>query len=110
MDCIFCKIINKEIPAKMYYEDEDVAVFPDVHPVKPVHILVIPKAHIEDFSKVEDTSLYAKLFGVVEKMIEREGLKDKGYKIVVNGGGVQDIVHLHVHLMGPMKKGAILVE
>lgn len=104
MDCIFCKIINKEIEKKLLYEDETVVVFPDIKPVKPVHLLIIPKIHIEDFEKVIEPDLFSKLMVVVQRMVAREGLKDKGYRIVINGGGAQIVQHLHIHLMGPVGK------
>lgn len=108
MDCIFCKIINKEIEKKLIYEDEDVVVFPDIHPVKPVHLLIIPKIHVEDFEQVTSPELFAKLFLVTQRMVAREGLKDKGFRVVVNGGGAQIIQHLHIHLMGPVGKTAAM--
>lgn len=108
MDCIFCKIINKELPAKILYEDEDIVAFPDIHPVRPVHILIIPKKHIPDFIQNGDDTLTSNLFRVVRNMVAREGLKDKGYRIVINGGGAQLVPHLHIHLMGPLDKTAKL--
>ncbi len=108
MDCVFCKIINKELPAKLLYKDEDAIVFPDLSPVKPVHLLIVPKKHIEDFILVDDPSLFSKLFSVVQRMVEREGLKDRGFRIVVNGGGAQLVEHFHIHLMGPIEKTAKL--
>jgi histidine triad (HIT) family protein len=108
MDCVFCKIINKEIKNKLLYEDEDVIVFPDIHPVKPVHLLIIPKEHIEDLILVENLFLFSKLFSVAQKMVAREGLKDRGFRIVINGGGAQVVPHLHIHLMGPLDKTAKL--
>lgn len=107
-DCIFCKIRDKQIPAKLLYEDDDVMVFPDIHPAKPVHLLIVPKAHIDDFATVSDQTLFSKLFNVVQRMIAREGLRDKGYRIVINGGGAQLVRHLHIHLMGPIGKTAAL--
>lgn len=108
MDCVFCKVINKEIPAKVYYEDDDIVVFPDINPVKPVHLLIVPKEHVRDFAEVDDLFLFTKLFSVVSKMVAREGLKDKGYRVVINGGGAQLVPHLHIHLMGPIDKTAKL--
>lgn len=104
MDCVFCNILEKKIPANILYEDKDVFVFPDIKPVRKVHLLIVPKKHIEDFLLVTDSSLFAKLFVVVQKMISREGLKDKGYRLVINGGGAQLVPHLHIHLMGPIGK------
>ncbi len=108
MECVFCKIIGKEIPAKLLYEDEDVIVFPDNNPVKPVHLLIVPKKHVEDFIMVDDPALFSKLLLVVQKMVAREGLKDRGFRVVLNGGGAQLVLHLHIHLMGPMGKTASL--
>lgn len=107
-NCVFCKIRDKQISAKLLYEDEDVMVFPDVHPAKPVHLLIVPKKHIVDFVEAEDPTLFSKLFSVVQRMVAREGLKDKGYRIVINGGGAQIVPHLHIHLMGPISKTASL--
>lgn len=105
-DCIFCKIVRKEIHSKLVYEDEDVMVFPDIHPVAPTHLLIVPKAHVTEFLAVEDPVLFQKVFVVVQKMIEQEGLKNKPHRVGINGGGAQDIDHLHIHLLGPIKRGA----
>lgn len=102
-DCIFCKIANKEIPKEFTYEDDDVMVFPDIHPVKPIHLLIVPKKHIPEFLHVKDSTIYVKLFTVVQKMIKQSGLKGKRHRIMINGGGLQDIDHLHIHLMGPVE-------
>lgn len=108
MDCIFCKIASKEIPKEFIYQDEDVMVFPDIHPVKSIHLLIIPKKHIRDFTEVDDRALYGKISNVITKMVRQFGLIDKGYKIVVNGGGAQEVDHLHFHLIGPMGKAAAI--
>lgn len=102
MDCIFCKIANKEIPKEFTYEDEEVMVFPDIHPIKPVHLLIIPKTHVTELVAVEDPVLFQKIFSVAQQMIKREGLTDKPHRVGINGGGAQDIDHLHIHLMGPL--------
>ncbi|MDQ5900649.1 MAG: histidine triad family protein [Patescibacteria group bacterium] len=101
-DCIFCKIALGEIHTEFLYEDEYVVAFNDIHPVKPVHVLVIPKNHIAEFIAVEDTTLYQHLFTAVKKIIGEKELQTKGYRIIVNGGGAQDVDHLHVHVMGPV--------
>lgn len=108
MDCIFCKIRDKQIPTKLLYEDEDVMVFSDIRPAKPVHLLIVPKKHIDDFVNVEDPALFSKFFAVAQKMVAREGLRDKGFRLVINGGGAQLVSHLHIHLMGPIGKTAAL--
>src|SRR5579864_5885704 len=94
-DCIFCKIRNRQIPKEFTYEDEDIMVFPDIHPIKPIHLLVIPKKHIEDFLYVDDPTLIEKVKTAIQKMIKEQKLEDKGYRIVVNGGGGQLVPHLH---------------
>lgn len=100
--CVFCKIANKEIPKEFTYEDGDVMVFPDIHPVKPVHLLIVPKKHIAEFLKLEENDVLLKLKEIIQKMINEQRLEDKGYQIVINGGGLQIVDHLHIHLKGPM--------
>lgn len=107
-DCIFCKIVKKELPAKVVYEDEEVLVFPDIHPVRPVHLLIIPKKHIKELTAVEDASLFKNLLSVVQKLVGEQNLENKGYRVTVNGGGAQLIHHLHFHLLGPIKSDATL--
>jgi histidine triad (HIT) family protein len=107
-DCIFCKIAKQEIPKEFLYEDDDVMVFPDIHPVRPVHLLVIPKKHVNELIAVEDATLFPKLFSVVQTMVKKEGLADKGYRVTINGGGAQLINHLHIHVTGPLKNTAKL--
>lgn len=78
-------------------------VFPDIHPLKPVHLLIIPKKHVSEFVTIEDMQLLKDLGEVIQKMIKEKNLEKKGYRIQINGGGFQDVDHLHIHLMGPMK-------
>lgn len=105
-DCLFCKIIDREIPAKFVYEDDDLIVLPDLHPIKPVHLLIIPKTHIADFAEISDQKIMDKVRVVIQKMVKEKKLEGKGYRIVLNGGGAQVINHLHIHLMGPISKTA----
>lgn len=105
-NCIFCKIARQEIPATFIYQDDEVMVFKDIHPVKPFHVLIVPKMHIEDTGAVEEVALFGKLFGVAQKIIEQEKLNGNGYRISINGGGAQFIDHLHIHLMAPVTKTA----
>ncbi len=107
-DCIFCKIASHEIPKEFTYEDEEVMVFPDIHPIKPVHLLVVPKKHIEDFLDLQETQLMAKIMQVVQQMVKKENLGKKGYRVLTNGGGAQLINHLHFHLLGPLGKPAAI--
>lgn len=108
MDCIFCKIVNKKGQKEFTYEDDEVVVFPDINPVAPVHLLIMPKIHIRDFMGFRDDALLGKIRKVIQKMIRDQKIEDKGYRLVVNGGGAQLIDHFHAHLMGPMgKKGGV---
>lgn len=102
IDCIFCKIRDRIIPKKFTYEDEDIMVFPDIHPIKPVHLLIVPKKHMIDFMDLNDDSLLKKLKKVKQEMIKKHKLEDKGYRIVINGGGAQIVEHFHAHIVGPM--------
>jgi histidine triad (HIT) family protein len=108
MDCIFCQIRDKKSPATILYEDDEVMVFTNIQPVRSVHLLIIPKQHISDFLLVEDGDLLQKLFTIAQKMVKREGLQGKGFRVTVNGGGAQLIHHLHIHLIGPMTTTATL--
>ena len=103
MDCLFCKIINGEIPSSKVYEDETVFAFRDIEPQAPVHILIIPKQHIKSAAEItpENSAVIAHIFEVAAKIAEAEGLKD-GYRIVNNCGDSagQTVKHLHFHLMG----------
>ena len=108
MDCIFCKIRDRKIPAKFVYEDDAIMVFPDIHPIKPIHLLIVPKQHIADFFHIDDTALMEKVRVVLQKMIQEQELETKGYRITVNGGGAQEVQHLHIHLTGPLGKAAIM--
>lgn len=101
MGCIFCKIANHEVFKEFIYEDDQVMVFPDIHPVKPTHILIVPKKHIPSFAQLHDDELTSHLRNIIQKMVEKAKLEGKGYRIMVNGGGAQAIDHLHIHLTGP---------
>ncbi|MFC1511254.1 histidine triad nucleotide-binding protein [Candidatus Margulisiibacteriota bacterium] len=107
MDCIFCKIIKKEIKAAIVYEDENVLAFDDINPKAPVHILVIPKEHVANVSKVAKVAKVAELFAVMQKLAKEKGIDKTGYRIVVNQGkdAGQAVDHLHFHLLGgrPLK-------
>ncbi|MHB8125632.1 MAG: histidine triad nucleotide-binding protein [Desulfitobacteriaceae bacterium] len=103
-DCIFCKIVNKEIPSQIVYEDEYVIGFKDIYPVAPVHLLVIPKQHFKDLnatSKV-DESLLGHILGVAQKLAAEFGVAEAGYRVVTNNGidAGQIVEHLHFHIIG----------
>lgn len=101
-NCIFCKIRDGIIKKEFTYQDEDVMVFPDIHPLKPIHLLIIPKKHIKDFLDFKDDSLSGKLRKIIQEMIKKQNLENKGYRVVINGGGAQVVEHLHIHLLGPL--------
>jgi len=109
MDCLFCKIIKKEIPSEIVYEDEEILAFKDIHPAAPVHILVIPKKHISSLIdlKVEDEQLIGKIYSVINKIAEEQGVKKSGYRVIVNCGedAGQEVMHLHFHLLAGKKLG-----
>lgn len=102
-DCLFCKLVNKTIPTKIVYEDDEVFVFNDLYPKAAVHLLIIPKQHIESMLHLEDKdqSLMGKIMLLANKLALEHGLS-KGYKLQVNTGinGGQEIFHLHVHVYG----------
>ena len=103
MDCLFCKIINGDIPSSKVYEDEYVYAFRDINPQAPVHILVIPKLHLASADEVsEDNSIYvAKIFEAIPVIAKAEGLCG-GYRIISNCGddACQSVKHLHFHVLG----------
>lgn len=106
MSCLFCKIINKEIPTEIIYEDNDIAVFKDAHPSAPIHYLVVPKEHIQSIMRLESNhqEIISKLIFTAKNVAEKINLK--GYKLVFNVGreGGQIIDHLHLHLLGGWTK------
>lgn len=114
MDCLFCKIVNKEIPSKLVYEDEEVMAFHDIHPLAPIHILVIPKKHIASIVDLEkeDEQLIGKIFTIINKIAKQLGIDQKGFRIVANCGedGGQEIKHLHFHLLAGKKLGTKIVK
>ncbi|OMH41001.1 histidine triad nucleotide-binding protein [Desulfurobacterium indicum] len=109
--CIFCKIVNKEIPAKVVYEDDKVMAFHDINPQAPIHILIIPKEHIPTVNDLEENhkELIGHIFLVAKKIAKELGVDEKGYRMLVNcnSDGGQEIYHIHFHLfagkpLGPM--------
>lgn len=103
-NCIFCKIISGEAPSETLYQDETVTVFRDIHPVAPVHLLVVPNKHIESMNELmmEDEMLAGHMLIVARQLAKQEGIADSGYRLIINTGydGGQVIYHLHLHLIG----------
>lgn len=103
-NCLFCKIRDGEIEKEFTYQDKYVMAFPDINPMRPIHLLVVAKNHIEDLMDVDDTKLWNQILVIVKKLIKENKLANKGYRITINGGGAQLINHLHVHISGPIEK------
>lgn len=106
--CVFCKIAQGDIPAQIVYEDESVIAFKDLSPKAPLHVLIIPKKHIQSVAhfKAEDKELAAHIFvDVVPKLAEEFGVAEAGFRVVMNTGkdGGQTVPHLHVHLLAKRK-------
>ena len=103
MDCIFCKIVNKEIPAKIVFENEKILAFEDINPQAPVHILVIPKKHVFELDEIisENKNFITDIFDTVYKLAKKFELED-GFRIISNYGknAGQTVNHLHFHLLG----------
>ena len=103
-DCIFCKIVQGDIPSKKAYEDEEVLAFYDVDPQAPIHLLIIPKAHIPSAQALTpgDGPVLMHMFEVAQNLATELGIADSGYRIVTNVGsdGGQSVPHLHLHLLG----------
>jgi len=102
-DCIFCKIVAGDIPSQKVYEDDDILVFKDINPVAPVHLLAIPKKHIDSLatSVADDEPVMGKLLQVGSQMAIEQGCTD-GFRTLINTGrvGRQEVYHLHVHFVG----------
>ncbi|WP_437599647.1 histidine triad nucleotide-binding protein [Sorangium sp. So ce590] len=102
--CIFCKIVNKEIPSKVVLEDEHVFAFHDVNPQAPTHVLVVPKRHIAGMAEAapEDEAVLGRLLLAARRVAELTGIAESGFRTVVNSGANagQTVFHLHVHVMG----------
>jgi len=103
-DCLFCKIISKEIPSDCVYENENIYAFRDINPQAPVHILIIPKTHISTINDVDDNQklLVGEIFLTSKKLAEKEGIAENGYRTVFNcnKNGGQQVYHIHLHLLG----------
>ena len=109
MDCLFCKIINGDIPSSKVYEDDFVYAFNDISPTAPVHVLIVPKKHISTINDIEDndSELIGKIFLVAKKIAKEKGLADDGYRIVTNCNKMagQTVFHIHFHLIGGRELG-----
>jgi len=103
-DCVFCKISDKKIPTKFDYVSKSVLAFPDVHPIAPVHILIIPREHIASVNDImqEHGDVIAEMFLAAKKIAREKDIADSGYKLLIRTGsdGGQEVPHIHLHLIG----------
>jgi len=102
--CIFCRIVAGEVPSDIVYQDEDFLAFRDISPQAPIHVLIIPKAHITSLVELAEgqQELVGRLILIAKKLAEKEGIAKRGYRLAINCGpdGGQMVTHLHLHLIG----------
>ena len=101
-DCLFCRIVRKEIPAKLVAEDEHCVAFRDINPQAPVHVLVIPREHVASLNHATDPTMLGRLSLMAADIARKEGVAESGYRTVVNtnAGAGQTVFHIHLHLLG----------
>ena len=103
-DCIFCKIVNKDIPSELIFEDEQIVAFNDINPQAPIHILIIPKEHFASLNDIPDEKkeLLSHILLRARQIAQNIGIKEKGYRIVLNTArdSGQEVFHIHFHLLG----------
>jgi len=103
-ECIFCKIVNKEIPSKIVYEDKDILAFKDINPQAPTHILLIPREHFASLNAIQEEKkeILSSLLLKARQIAEEKGIAQSGYRIVLNTerDSGQEVFHIHLHLLG----------
>ena len=101
-DCLFCRIVRREIPANIVHEDEETMAFRDIDPKAPTHILVIPKTHVASLNEATDAAVIGRLLLAARDIAEAEGIESSGYRTVINTGADsgQTVHHIHVHVLG----------
>ena len=106
-DCVFCRIIKGELPAKRLGENEGAIAFPDIRPLMPVHVLVVPRRHVASLDEVGDGSVMGPVFGLAAQVAKEHGLDETGWRAVVNTGrdANQVVFHVHVHVFGGRSMG-----
>ena len=104
-DCLFCRIIRGEIPAKLVAETADCIAFRDINPQAPVHVLVVPRKHVASLDELRDAELLGRIGLLAAEIARSEGITGSGYRTVINHGsdGGQSVAHLHMHLLGGRK-------
>ncbi len=100
--CLFCRIVRREIPAKIVLETEDCLAFRDIKPQAPVHVVVIPKEHVASLNEAKDAAMVGRLGLVAAEIARSEGIAESGFRTVINtnGDGGPTVFHLHLHLLG----------
>jgi histidine triad (HIT) family protein len=103
--CLFCRIVRKEIPATIVWEDAHSLAFRDIDPKAPTHVLVIPKVHVASLNEATDPTMLGRLMLAAREIAAEEGIAESGYRVVVNtgAGAGQTVFHLHLHLLGGRK-------
>ncbi len=107
MDCLFCRIIAKEIPATIVAEDAHCLAFRDINPQAPTHILVIPKEHVPSLNQMTDPAVAGRVLAFARDLAAKEGIAERGYRVVINTNAEagQTVFHLHAHLLGGRVQG-----
>lgn len=104
-DCLFCKIVNRELDSERVYEDDQVIAFNDINPQAPHHVLIVPRKHIatlNDLSEDDDTQIVGKMVQAAKKIAKNLSISEEGYRVLFNcnPGGGQAVYHIHLHLLG----------
>jgi histidine triad (HIT) family protein len=106
-NCLFCRIVRREIPATLVAETADCVAFRDINPQAPVHVLVVPREHVSSLNEATDATMVGRLSLVAADIAKREGISEGGYRTVINtnADAGQTVFHIHLHLLGgrPMK-------
>ena len=113
-ECIFCKIINGQVPSEKVYEDDEILAFKDIQPAAPIHVLIIPKKHIATLMDIEeeDSSLMGKIIQTAKKIAKQLGIEEKGFRLIANCGpdSGQEVMHIHFHLLAGRTMGPKIVS
>ncbi len=106
-ECLFCRIVRGEIPAKLVAESETCIAFRDIGPRAPTHVLVIPRVHVASLNEVADVSIIADMTALAQRVAAADGIAEPGYRVVINTNvnGGQTVYHLHMHVMGGRHMG-----
>ena len=103
-DCLFCKIIEGKIPSEKVYENKDIVAFKDIHPKAPIHILIVPRVHIDSLEKIDESNvnILGPIFLAAKEIAKQQGILERGFRTIFNCNkeGGQLIYHLHLHLLG----------